>query len=239
MDRGGRTPRGAGDRSADTQMAVRLAPPPASSRLRLGSGPRIPDRRALRGHEAVDLTPAPSGATSAPQPGGFYSFPVTDSPRRERCKLGGSPRHRQPLPGVGTATRVLLSGAAPKEPGRCPRCDPASTNRAAAMSPRPLRGTKAEGGGGGGSRGFLGSFCPEEPALERRGPPEGRGDTATDTCLQGSAPARAALGAGPPPRGRVGGDARASQPGSSSCSSSSSPAKLHRLPWVLAPVPSG
>lgn len=214
-------------------MAVRLVPPPASSGLRLGSGPRIPDRRALRGHEAADPKPAPSGATSAPRPGGFYSLPVTDSPRRERCKLGGSSRHRQPLPGVGTATRVLLSGAAPEEPGRCPRCDPASTSRAAAMSPRPLRGAKAEGdgGGGGGSRGFLGSFCPEKPALERRGPPEGRGDTATDTCLQGSAPARAALGAGPPPRGRVGGDARASPLGSSSCSSSSSFAKpVHRLP---------
>nr|BAC33483.1 unnamed protein product [Mus musculus] len=110
--RGCRTPRDAGNRSADTQKAVRLASPPASSRLRLGSGRRIPDRRALSGHEAADLTPAPSGATSAPRPGGFYSFPVTDSPRRESCKLSGSSRHRQPLPGVGTATRVLLSGAA-------------------------------------------------------------------------------------------------------------------------------
>lgn len=93
------------------QIAVRLAPPPASSGLRLGSGPRIRDRRAQRGHEAADSTPAPSGATSAPRPGGFYSFPVADPPRGERCKLGGSSRHRQPLPGVGTATRVILSGA--------------------------------------------------------------------------------------------------------------------------------
>lgn len=38
------------DRSADPQIAVRLAPPPASSRLRLCSGPRIHDRRAQRGH---------------------------------------------------------------------------------------------------------------------------------------------------------------------------------------------
>lgn len=170
--------------------------PQASSRLRLGSGPRIPYRRNLRGHEAADSTPAPSGATSAPRPDGFYSFPVTDSPRKERCKLGGSSRHRQPLPGVGTATRVLLSGAAPLEPGRCPRCDPASTSRAAELSPRLLCGAKAEGGGGGGGdgfRGFLGSFCPEEPALTRRGPPEGRADSATDTCLQGSARARAEL----------------------------------------------
>ncbi|XP_021077466.1 uncharacterized protein LOC110338455 [Mus pahari] len=79
----------------------------------------------------------------------------------------------------------------------------------------------------------------QKPALTRRGPPEGRGDTATDTCLQGSAPARAALGAGPPPRRRVGGDARASQPGSSSCSSSSPAKPGHPLPWVPAPVPQG
>lgn len=71
----------------------------------------------------------------------------------------------------------------------------------------------------------------------RRGPPEGRGDTATDTCLQGSAPARAALGAGPPPRGPVGGDSRASRPGSSSCSSFSPAKPGHRLLWVPALVP--
>lgn len=41
---------GAGDRSAHPQIAVRLAQPPASSRLRLCSGPRIHDRRAQRGH---------------------------------------------------------------------------------------------------------------------------------------------------------------------------------------------
>lgn len=51
--------------------------------------------------------------------------------------------------------------------------------------------------------------------------------------------ALAALGAGPPPRGRVGGDARASQPGSSFCSSSSPAKPGHRLPGVPAPVSSG
>lgn len=57
--------------------------------------------------------------------------------------------------------------------------------------------------------------------------------------MQGSAPARAALRAGPPPRRRVGGDARASQPGSSSCSSSLPVKPGHPLPWVPAPVSPG
>lgn len=48
--------------------------------------------------------------------------------------------------------------------------------------------------------------------------------------------ARAALGAGPPPFRPVGGDARAPQPGSSFCSSST---PGHQLPRVPAPVSLG
>lgn len=51
--------------------------------------------------------------------------------------------------------------------------------------------------------------------------------------------ARAALRAGPPPRGRVGGDARASQPGSSFCSSSSPAKPGHRHPGVPCLSPLG
>lgn len=67
---------------------MRLALPPASYRLRLGSGPRIPDRRAQRGHEAADPTPAPSRATSVPRPGGFYSFPGDGSSQERALQTG-------------------------------------------------------------------------------------------------------------------------------------------------------
>lgn len=80
-----------------------------------------------------------------------------------------------------------LFGRSRALPARRPRVHKPSSR---AVSAALCTGLPAEGGGGG-SRGFLGSFCLEEPALARRGPPEGRGDTATDTCLQGSAPARA------------------------------------------------
>lgn len=246
--RGSGAPWGAGDRLADPPVAVRLVarstPPPLSPRPRLGSGTPTPERCAPRGHKAAAPAPASSGATSAPRPGLFYSFlPVADPPRRERCKLGGSSRHRQPLPGVGTATHVILSGSARQEPRRCSRRDPASARPAAEPSPRPER--RAPGGGwclrlaGCEAGDSLASYCSEEPAPALRRPPEGRGDTATDTCLQGSAPARARrservrlLAAGwaaaPAP----------CQPCSSSNSSSWRAKPRHRHGGVAAPVPS-
>jgi hypothetical protein len=238
--RGSRAPPGAGGRPAAPGVSVRTplrpaartAPPSPAAGLRLASGPLTPERCGSRGHEAAAPAPAFSGATSAPRPGLFYSFlPVADPPWRELCKLGGSSRHRQPLPGVGTATHVMLSGAARREPGSCSRRDPASARLATEPSPRPpVRGSgprvaAAVARGLRGRGGSLASFCSEEPTLARGGPPEGHGDTATDTCLQGSAPARARrcewvrlLAAGwavaPAPR----------RPSSSSCSSSCSPA---------------
>lgn len=122
---------------------------------------------------------------------------VPSTPSRWRILPGESAANWEAARGTGNPSqgwgqpRALfyqeLFGKSRALPARRPRVHEPSSR---AVSAALCTGLPAEGGGGG-SRGFLGSFCPEEPALARRGPPEGRGDTATDTCLQGSAPARA------------------------------------------------
>lgn len=87
-------------------------------------------------------------------------------PRRERWKLGGSWRPRQPLPGVGKPSTLFCQERARRQPGRCSRGDPAPARLAAEPSPRPPRGAagaaRAEGRGGGSraARPVAPSFSP-------------------------------------------------------------------------------
>lgn len=88
--------------------------------------------------------------------GQVYSNPSSRRrilPRRERWKLGGSSRPRQPLPGVGKPSTLFCQERARRQPGRCSRCDPAPARLAAEPRPRPPRGAagaaRAEGRGGG------------------------------------------------------------------------------------------
>lgn len=188
-NRGCRTPRGVGDRSANPQIAVRFAPPPAGCGLRLGSGPRIPDRRAQSGREAADGSLPSHFAASARW---LLLFPGAGSSLGESAANRAAARGTgDPSQGWDSHARYSVGSCSPRA-GALPALRPGVHG---AEQPRRVRGPcaelPAEGGGGGGSRGFFGSFCPEEPVLARRGPPEGRGDTATDTCLPASAPARA------------------------------------------------
>lgn len=165
--------------------------------------------------------------------GQVYSNPSSQQRRillwRERWKLGGRSRHRQPLPGVGTPSTLFCQERVRRQPERRERCDLALPRLAAEPSPRPLRGAagaaRAEGRGGGSrttaARGSLPPSCPigAGPGTRRAAgggwwsASQGRGASATDTCLQGSAPrARALLRAGPPPAGRVGGGPRLAIP---------------------------
>lgn len=192
VDQGYRTLWGAGDRSAEPPN--RGAPGSAASKLRAAPGLRPADPRSprpegtrgcglhagsLRSHFCASarwLLLLPGGGSSqgrALQTGRQLAAPATP-PR------GGDSHARYSVRSCSVGAGAL--------PALRPRVhEPSSRAESAAA---PCAGLPAEGGGGG-SRGFLGSFCPEEPALARLGPPEGRGDTATDTCLQGSAPARA------------------------------------------------
>lgn len=247
--------------------AARGSAPPSLSARVLGRGAqpsRPPGRRAPAPSRGCPLGPAAPGSPAAPRlrpadpralrpegtrgggPGaGFLGShfcaaarlgpllpPAADPPRRESWRLGGRARHRQPLPGVGTTTHVFLSGAS-RTATRC-RC---------AWQPSRVRGPRAgmPGSRAAAARGPRGEGClapsyPEEAAPARGGP---RGHR-TDTCLQGSAPARARrsewvrlLRAGWAVAPRL-------TRGSSSCSSSSSPAKPgHRRSVIPAPVPSG
>lgn len=135
--------------------------------------------------------------------GQVYSNPSSRRrilPRRERWKLGGRSRHRQPLPGVGTPSTLFCQERARRQPGRCSRRDPAPPRLAA----EPSRGPRAEPPGAPeprvavGARGLrdqepLAPSCPigagpgaGRAAAGRRSASQGRGASATDTCLQGS-----------------------------------------------------
>lgn len=191
MDRGYRTPWGRG--GPFSRPPNRGAPGPAASKL-----PAAPLLRP-----ADPRSPRPEGDTRLQTPRRLPPEPllrlgqVPSTPSRWRILPGESAANWEAARGTGNPSqgwgqpRALfyqeLFGKSRALPARRPRVHEPSSR---AVSAALCTGLPAEGGGGG-SRGFLGSFCPEEPALARRGPPEGRGDTATDTCLQGSAPARA------------------------------------------------
>ncbi|XP_047587987.1 translation initiation factor IF-2 [Lutra lutra] len=84
-----------------------------------------------------------------------------------------------------------------RQPGRCSRGDPAPARLAAESRPRPLRGAagtaraEGRGGGGWGRAGRKEGRGGGSGGGGRRSASRGRGASATDTCLQGSASARA------------------------------------------------
>lgn len=164
--------------------------------------------------------------------------PAADPPRRERWRLGGRARHRQPLPGVGTTTHVFLSGAS-RTATQC-RCawQPSRVRGPRAGMPGP-RAAAARGPRGEGS---LAPSYPEEAAPGAR---RAAGTPHRHLFARLSPGARAALRVGPPPPGRVGGgpaphprlllllllllarEARAPAP------RDSSPSPLRRAPWAV------
>lgn len=139
-NRGCRTPRGVGDRSANPQIAVRFAPPPAGSGLSLGSGPRIPGRRAQSGHEAADGSLPSHFCASARW---RLLFPGDGSSLGESAANWAAARGTaNPSQGWDSHARYS-AGSCSVRAGRCPRCDPVSTEPSSrAESAAPARSSR-------------------------------------------------------------------------------------------------